>query len=347
MTSNDLKKAGIKLGQGWRLNTALTGEAVLVQKVARDKRTIRWYAVKNEITTAVPAPPPSIAGVSSVVYHERELLIYFREQGIAGYGLLNRKEELLVSLDTNLYRARGFWLDGKEDILYFIREKYSPPWDVLLANLQEHKGGGMKVRRSLLAYSFRTGTSRLIADFEDGLGSSAVDARSGVFFAKVRRKILILDLHSGRILKELPEPDMVGICPTNAGKVMVWGQYSPAAYQIAPDGTRTPSDFKGLAPSFSSNGKKCAFWDRTGAFYVTGHRGKPEQALLSPAESQLVGEYPRPAVWCPCGDHLALPLWIARSGKRFYIALCALNIRTKTAAFCARNILDFNWQRLY
>lgn len=344
MSRNTLKNLGFKLGHGWRLvDNAFKGEALLIRKVTQNQHLARWYIAKNKRIAVIPTPSPKLAGAGSIVDHERQRLIYLREQGIASYDFSEKKEEVLIPLDTNLYRARGLCLDSKEDVLYFIREKYSPTWDILLANLMKKKAIGMKVTGSLLVYSFKTGVSRVIVDFDDSLIGSVADIRSGVFYANSKQEILIIDLHSGRILKRISSPNLGQICLAPDNKVLVWGLYSSAAYQLNAEGVKKAVVFKGLASSFSGDGNHHAFWNRNVEFHVAGPRGKSECALRSTRMfSDDVARF-QPALWCPCNKHFALPLYIKVPPNGCYTALCVFNVEAKTATFCSRYILDFNW----
>lgn len=340
MAPNILNKLGFKLGRGWRLvDNAFKGEALLFRKT----NPVRWYIAKNKKISVIPTPLPKQAGAGSVVDHERQRLIYLREQGIASYDFLKKKEEVLIPLDTNIFRARGLCLDSKEDVLYYIRQKYSPTWKVLAANLKKNIAIGMKVKGSLLVYSFKTGVSRIIVDFDDSLTGSVVDIRSGVFYANSKQKILIIDLHSGRILKEISSPNLGQICLASDNKVLVWGLYSSSAYQLNPKGVKTASAFEGLASSFSRNGKHRSFWKRNMEFHVAGAHGKSDCALISTRISSDDIIRFHPALWCPSNKHFALPLYIMLPPNHCDTALCVFNVEAKTATFCSRNVLDFNW----
>lgn len=340
MPRNTLKNLGFKLGRGWRLaENAFKGEALLIRKVD----PVHWCVAKNKRITAVPTPHPKFAGGGSVIDHERERLIYLREQGVAYYDFKRKKEEVLIPLDTNLYRTRGLCLDSKKDALYYIREKYSPPWNVLLANLIKKKAAGMKIKRSLMTYSFKTGVSRALMNLGHDLSGSITDIRSGVFYANSKQEILIIDLHSGRVLKRVPSPNLGHICLAPDNKVLVWGLYSSAAYKLDPKGVKEASVFEGLATSFSGDGKHHSFWKRNVEFHVAGPRGKSECALISTRMfSDDVARF-QPALWCPCNKHFALPLYIKVPPNGCYTALCVFNVEAKTATFCSRYVLDFNW----
>ena len=344
MLSNNLEKVGYKLGRGWQLdNNASKGEAILFQRITRDQHSTRWYIATNKKTTALLTPPPTLAGVGSIVDYKRQQLLYFREQGIACYDFAEKKERLLVPLDTNLFRARRFWLDSKEDILYYIRQEYSPTWKVLLSKREKQNAVRMKVSHVLLKYSFKTGVSQVITDFGANHSGGVADIRCGVFYAQSGQTISIVDIHSGRIVKELHEQNIVKITLAPRGKAIIWGLYSPLAYQINSGGSKTNSGFKGVFPSFSSDGKKLAFWDRTGAFYVAGKQGKPVCALVLPlTESTDVIRF-SPALWCHCNEHIAIPLNISLPGNRRDVILCVLNIEEKTLTLCSHNVLDYGF----
>lgn len=338
MPLNDLIKAGYKLGRGWRFDAkAFAGEGILAQRPAHDCHSIRWYLTRNTTTTTIPSPPARTV-VGSIVDYEKRRLIYFREQGIACYNFAEKKEELLIPLDTNLFRAREFWLDNEEDILYFIRQKYSPSWKTLLSRLGKRKATGMKVEHALIGYSFKTGVSRIITDFGGNYREGAVDAKHGVFYAQAGQKILVIDIPSGRIRKEITEPNIVRISCAPGGRTLVWGVHSPVAYQIRPNGTKTASGFQGVSPSFSRDSGRMAFWDRVGAFCVVGKRGKPDRALFLSPQASVDGIAFRPALWCPCNKHLALPLNIPLFDSRSDSALCVLNVIEKTVTLCSHSL---------
>lgn len=340
MPLNTLTKFGFKLGRGWRwTDNAFKGEALLMRKT----NPVRWYIAKNKKISILPAPPPKLAGAGSIVDHERQRLIYLREQGIVSYNLSGKKEEVLIPLDTNLFRARGLCLDSKEDVLYYIRQKYSPTWKVLLANLKKKKAIGMKVKSSLLVYSFKTGVSQVIADFDDSLVGSVADIRSGVFYANSKQRMLIIDLHSGRILKEILSPNLGQICLAPDNKVLVWGLYSSSAYRLNPKGVKTDSVFEGLASSFSGDGKYRSFWKRNMEFHVAGAHAKSNCALISTHMSSDDIIRFHPALWCPSNKHFALPLYVMLPPNHSDTALCVFNVEAKTATFCSYNVLDFNW----
>ena len=340
MPLNNLTKSGFKLGRGWRLvDNAFNGESLLIRKVD----PVRWYIAKNGKILTLSTPPPKLAGAGSIVDHERHRLIYLREEGIASCDFSEKKETVLIPLDTNLFRARMLCLDSKEDILYYIRQKYSPTWKILLASLKKKKAIGMEIKGSLLAYSFKTGVTRVIVDFDDSLIGSVADIRSGVFYANSKQEILIIDLHSGRILKRISSPNLGEICLAPDNKVLVWGLYSSSAYQLNPRGVKKVAIFEGLSTSFSNNGKRRSFWKRNMEFHVAGARGKSECALISTHMfSDDVSRF-QPALWCPCNKHFALPLYIKVPPNGCYTALCIFNVEAKTATFYPSPVLDFKW----
>ena len=322
---------------------AFKGEAILIQKITRT-HSIKWYVVKNSKTSAIATPPAALGGVGSIVDHERQRLIYFMEKGIASYDFATKREKLLLSIDTNLFRVRAFWLDTEKDVLYFIRQKYSPAWKVLLANLKEQNATAMKVECSLMAYFFKSGVLRQIALFGETLAGGVADIRDDVFYARSKQKILILDINSGRILNELPEQNSVQICLAPDNKVLVWGMYSSVVYQLGPNGRKTISTFEGLFPSFSGNGLFHSFWKCSGEFYATDPRSKSSCVLkFKDLKNTAYQQHFHSAVWCPDNRHFALQLDLPCSDKGSCPALFLFDMKTKAVSFCSRNILDFNW----
>ena len=324
------------------VSDAFKDEAVVIRKVTQ-KQLPRWYIARNKKILVIPTPPPALAVTGSIVNRERQRLLYFREQGVVSYDFAAKKEELLLPFDTNLFRVRKFWLDNKEDVLYFLRERYSPQWKVILTNLKKRKAAEMKVAHSLLVYSFKTGVCRVIVDFDDSLSHGIADVRSGVFYALLKQKILIIDLHSGRTLKELPEPNIIQICLAPDNKVLVCGQYASFAYKLNNKGVKAASIYEGLASSFSGDGKHRSFWKKNMEFHVATSRSKSECALISTQmNSDDIIRF-QPALWCPSNKHLALPLYIQLPGNHCDTALCIFNVEKKTATFCSSNVLDYNW----
>ncbi|MBI4801177.1 MAG: hypothetical protein HY796_01520 [Elusimicrobia bacterium] len=132
---------GFKLERGWETrHKAGNGGELLVQKSGPGPIFIRWYLSKSRKLILLPSTPiMHQRRGAAIVAHRKRKLIYWREQGIVGYNLTAKKEKVLVALDSDLFRAGQFWLNENEDILYFIREKYSPPWDTILNVLKKQE----------------------------------------------------------------------------------------------------------------------------------------------------------------------------------------------------------------
>lgn len=281
---------------------------------------------------------------AAIVASKKRQLIYWREQGILGYDLVGKKEKLLVALDSNLFRAGKFCLDENEDILYFVRQESSPPWNTIFnALIKTGKCPAYKTKDSLWAYSFKDDTCRLIANFHKPGSSFLADTRAGLFYRWSIRKIMIADLRSGRVKKTLPEQEIVKLTLLPGGKILVWGYHTPGAYQIDSAGRHEASTFKDMFPTYSPDWNYCAFWKRTGELYLSGVEGKPEHLLTLSNYGKDSWTSLQPPSWSPCGRYLALLLNTPNTGGRPKTTLFVLDLKSKTVSVRARNILDFKW----
>lgn len=337
---------GFKLRQGWKLNKeAGNARLLLVQKLMQDSCSFPWYLSKGKgFVPLLSTPALQQRMGASIVAGKKRQLIYWREQGIAEYDFTAKKEKLLVALDSNLFRAAKFYLDESEDVLYFIREKYSPPWNAILNVLKKTgKSPDFEVKYSLWVYSFKDNTCRSIANFHESGSSFLADTRADLFYRWSKRKIIIADLHSGKVKKTIPEQDIVKLALLPSGRILVWGFHTPGAYQIDAAGRRETSAFKGMFPAYSPDGNHCAFWERTGKLYLSGVVGKPECLLTLSNFGKDSWTGLQPPAWSSCGRYLALLLDTPNTSGRPKTTLFVLDLKSKTASIRARNVLDFNW----
>ncbi len=337
---------GVNLCHGWTWSnkTCDDGE-ILVVNISKKPASLRWCLSKSrKLIPLTSTPIIRLRMGAAIAARKKRQLIYWREQGIVGYDLTAKKEKLLVALDKNRFRAGQFWLNESEHVLYFIREKYTPSWDAILDVLKKSgKSPGFKVNCSLLTYSFEEAKCRTIIDFHGSSPSVLVDTRDGLVYYWSKRKIIIADLHSGRIKKTVPEPEIVKLARLPSGNILVWGFHADIAYQIDSAGRRKATAFRGMFPACSPDGKGCVYWKRDGRLVLAGAAKTPECVLSRNAFKEDSWTGLQPPAWSPRGKYFAIMLDTPDISGRPKISLLVFDPRSKTASLRAQNITDFVW----
>lgn len=343
MTAPDPASLGFKPGAGWKLdNDPGSGGSLVIQKITREPDSIRWYLSQETETRLLPTPPARQQRHGAcIVAAKKRQLIYWREQGVVGFDLTSEKEVLLAALDSNFFRVAKFWLSGNEDVLYFIREQYSPPWPELLTQLTQHKSAPLqKIVYSLMVYSFKDGGCRTVKDFQGHVFENVVDTQAGIFYTHSHQEITISDLYSGKVRESVPEPGNVKISLIGNGRVLVWGLYGSNAYQLHPDGKRVSATFTGVFPAYSPDQELCAFWGREGKLYLSGALGDKELVLsLDNFKADSLHDLQPPA-WSPGGRQFSLLLGLSRQPSG---TLLTFDVPSRTMSIRAQDVLNSDW----
>lgn len=346
MTAPTPEMQGFEPGTGWQINnTAILGGPLVIQKVAREPGSIRWYLSQGADMRLLPTPPARRQRCGAcVVAAKKRQLIYWREQGIAGFDIASEKEAILVALDGNLFRVPKFWLSDSEDALYFIREQYSPTWQELQAQLDQHRSAPLqKISQSLFVYSYRDNSCRAVKDFPGHVFEIVVDVRAGVFYTHSQQEIIISDLYSGKVREAIPEPGNVKFALIGDGRILVWNPSTNDASQLYSDGKRVTSTFAGMLPAYSPSEESCAFWGRDGALYLTGPSRDIAPVLsLNDFETDMWTSLQSP-VWSPHGQQLSVLFSLSGETGQPGGRLLILDIPSHTMSIRAQDVLNYSW----